>query len=56
MRPRPRIVALGLFLPLAFVAASDDPPPVPAFARERPKVESGGPVFAFNGKIGRAHV
>ncbi len=28
--------------------APDEPASVPAFARERPKVESGSPVFAFN--------
>lgn len=51
MRLRPQLAAVGLLLLIPIVAAGpDEPPPVPAFARERPKVESGSPVFAFNGK------
>ena len=49
MRIRPRLLALGLVLPLAGLG-SDEPPPVPAFARELPRIESGSPVFAFNGR------
>ncbi|HEV3164478.1 MAG TPA: DUF1080 domain-containing protein [Isosphaeraceae bacterium] len=41
-------VTVALALPLLLVAA--DAPEVPAFARERPEVRSGEPIFAFNGK------
>ncbi len=51
MRNRSRLATLGLLLAIPLVAAGpDEPASIPAFARERPKFESGSPVLAFNGK------
>jgi hypothetical protein len=39
-----------LLVPLAGLGRAAETPEVPAFARERPAVKSGEPIFAFNGK------
>jgi Domain of Unknown Function (DUF1080) len=51
MRPRscPRALALALIV-LAPASGGADAPEVPDFARDRPEVRSGEPIFRFNGR------
>ncbi|HEX8199633.1 MAG TPA: DUF1080 domain-containing protein [Isosphaeraceae bacterium] len=53
MRSRTRPTALSLALALTLLAPAlgrADGPDVPDFARERPAVQSGDPIFRFNGR------
>lgn len=48
MRTLPTLVAAAIMA--GSLAIADDPPEIPAFAREVPQVKSGEPILEFNGK------
>jgi 3-keto-disaccharide hydrolase len=50
MRLRSRLAALAVVPLFVWAAYAADSPEVPAFAKELPRVRSGEPIFAFNGK------
>ncbi len=50
MRPPARWSALALLLIPAAATRPDEPPRPPSFAGDWPRVETGKPVLAYNGK------